>query len=74
MPIAKITGEGLVAISMSVALLWTCVIGQRALADRAYAERVQVMRNSPHGDVRPRTLPVSAPGPRHTPARTISAG
>ncbi len=44
MPIAKITGQGLVAIGFSVALLWGCVIGQRQMARQAYVERVRVMR------------------------------
>jgi hypothetical protein len=44
MPIAKITGQGLAAIAVSVALLWACVIGQRVLQSRAVEERMQVMR------------------------------
>jgi hypothetical protein len=45
MPIAKITGQGLAAIALSVALLWSCLIGERVLVRRASAERVLVMRD-----------------------------
>jgi hypothetical protein len=73
MPIARISGEGLAAIALSVAVLWGCVIGQRTMAQRAYAERVQVLRNSPRLEVRPRTIPASAPG-LHMPVRAVSVG
>jgi hypothetical protein len=72
MPIAKITSGGLAAIAVSVALLWGCLIGERTLAGRAYAERVQVLRDSRQMQNRPQTLPVSAPAP-HRPNRTIVA-
>ncbi len=44
MPLAKITGQGLAAMTVSVGLLWCCVIGQRATERRAFAERDRVMR------------------------------
>jgi hypothetical protein len=44
MPIAKITGQGLAAIALSVALLWGCFIGERLLVREASVERSNVMR------------------------------
>jgi len=44
MPIAKITGQGLAAISLSVALLWGCFIGERLVLGHAVTERAQLMR------------------------------
>jgi len=44
-PIAKITGQGLAAIALSVALLWSCLIGERVTVRRASAERTLVMRD-----------------------------
>jgi hypothetical protein len=45
MPIAKITGQGLAAIALSVALLWSCLIGERVMVRRASIERTLVMRD-----------------------------
>jgi hypothetical protein len=44
MPIAKITGQGLLAIGCAVALLWSSLAAERAMMRRAYAERAEVMR------------------------------
>ena len=45
MSIAKITGPGLAAIAVSVALLWGCLIGERVMVRRASTERALVMRD-----------------------------
>jgi hypothetical protein len=45
MPIAKITGQGLTAIALSVALLWACLIGERVMVRRAFTERALLMRD-----------------------------
>ena len=45
MPIVKITGQGLSAIALSVALLWGCWMQERAVTRRASAERARVMRD-----------------------------
>jgi len=45
MPIAKITGQGLAAIAISVALLWACLISERTIVRRASAARILVMRD-----------------------------
>jgi len=43
MTIAKITGPGLAALSVSVALLWGCVIAERALVRRSALEQARVL-------------------------------
>jgi hypothetical protein len=66
MPIAKITGQGLAAIALSVALLWSCLIGERVMVRRASAERALVMRDlqrmqRTHLQLHRRSEPVSSP-------------
>ena len=66
MPIAKITGQGLAAIALSVALLWSCLIGERVMVRRASAERTLVMRDlqrmqRTHLKLNRRSEPVSSP-------------
>jgi hypothetical protein len=65
-PIAKITGQGLAAIALSVALLWGCLISERVMVRRASAERALVMRDlqrmqRTHLRLHHRSEPVSAP-------------
>jgi hypothetical protein len=61
MPVARITGPGLAAIALSVALLWGCVIGQRVMMRQALLERARVMRQLVYPQHR--TQPVSVPAP-----------
>lgn len=70
MPIVKITGQGLSAIALSVALLWGCWAQERAVTRRAFAERARVLH-----DLRQmqRSNPASAPRP-HAHASNVSAG
>jgi hypothetical protein len=42
--VAKITGQGLTSIAILVALLWSCVIGERVMMGRADAGAAQVSR------------------------------
>jgi hypothetical protein len=65
MPIAKITGEGLAAIALSVGLLWSCFVGERLILNRSYAHRTQVMRDLRQMQLRNRTQPASTPMPVH---------
>ena len=44
MPIVKITGRGLFGIACSVALLWSCLIGERVLLRHAGSERLRALR------------------------------
>jgi hypothetical protein len=43
MPVVKITGQGLFAIGLSVALLWACLIGERLMLRNATSRRVRVL-------------------------------
>lgn len=63
MPIAKITGQGLAAIALSVALLWTCLIGERMIVHHAAARQAQLMRELHQLQRNHRTEPVSVPVP-----------
>ena len=44
MPVAKITGQGLCAIALAVALLWGCLLGERQMVRHAAARRVKILR------------------------------
>ena len=75
MPIVKITGQGLSAIALSVALLWGCVMGERVAARRAFSERARVLREISRMQRRRRSQPVSAPAPLIIPRRArVAAG
>jgi hypothetical protein len=63
MPIAKITGQGLAAIALSVALLWACFVGERLILNRTYAQRAQVIRELRQMQHVHRTQPASTPMP-----------
>jgi hypothetical protein len=63
MPIARITGQGLAAIALSVALLWACFIGERLMVRQTLARRSQLMRELHQLQRDRRAEPVSAPAP-----------
>ena len=64
MPIAKITGQGLFAIACSVALLWSCLIGERLMLRDAGSERARALREIEQLQQRqPRPTPVTVPMP-----------
>jgi hypothetical protein len=63
MPIAKITGQGLAAIALSVALLWGCFIGERLTVKHATARQDRVMRELQQLQRNRRMEPVSEPAP-----------
>jgi hypothetical protein len=72
MPIAKITGQGLLAMAFSVALLWVCLIGERVMVNRARQERVRLMQEIEQFH-RKHSVPVSVPA-RLTPRVHTNAG
>jgi len=74
MPIIKITGQGLSAIALSVALLWGCLIGERVAARRAFSERANVLRDISRIRHRQQTRPVSAPAPFLPHRSRVAAG
>jgi len=61
MPIAKITGQGLTAMALSVALLWTALVLQHFSQRRAAEERREVMREIVLRQRHERPEPVSVP-------------
>ncbi len=74
MPIAKITGQGLTSIAILVALLWTCLIGERLLAGRTYAETVETVRAILQLRRKTREQPAAAPAPHRQKATRIHVG
>jgi hypothetical protein len=74
MPIAKITGQGLGAIALSVALLWACLIGERLLVSQTLAQRAQVMRELHQMQREHGTQPVSTPGRPTTHSSRVAVG
>ena len=60
-PVAKITGQGLTSIAILVALLWTCVIGERIILWRATAGAAQVVRAMRELRLRNRREPAATP-------------
>ncbi len=73
MPIAKITGQGLAAIALSVALLWTCLLGERMIVHHATARQAQLLRELQQLQRNHRNEPVSVPAPTrpHNPRITV---
>ena len=70
MPIVRITGQGLAAIALSVALLWACFIGERLMVRHALAQRAELMRELHQMQRDHRAQPVSTPvhrGPHSSP-------
>jgi hypothetical protein len=45
MPVARITGQGLLMIALSVAALWGCIVGERITVRKAHQEQVLVFRD-----------------------------
>ena len=74
MPIAKITGQGLAAIALSVALLWACLIGERLLVRQSLDQRAQLMRELHQLRHDRRAQPVSVPTPRGARPTRITVG
>lgn len=64
MAIAKISGAGLSAIAVSVALLWGCLISERVIVRQANLEMSQTLREVRLMRLRRVSQPVSVPLPR----------
>ena len=74
MPIAKITGQGLAAIALSVALLWACFIGERLLVRQTLKRQAQVMRQLHQIQRDHRAEPVNSPEPHSPRTSRITVG
>jgi hypothetical protein len=64
MTIAKITRSGLAGMTVSVALLWGCLISEHYVVRRAGIERARALYNMERLRRGRLPQPVSAPGPR----------
>lgn len=73
MAIAKITGPGLIAIALSVALLWLCVLAQHRLMHRAVAERDRVVKQFRAPQQPSRAVPAAWPSAPLRPPRLTQA-
>jgi hypothetical protein len=71
MAIARITGQGLAAIALAVALLWACLLGERVILNHSYAQRAQVMRELRQMQLLHGTQPASAPVFAKRPGTTV---
>lgn len=72
MAVAKITGQGLVSIAVLVALLWTCIIGERVISRRASAANEQTLRAMRALRIKILRAPATAPAlPSHRRPRTL---
>jgi hypothetical protein len=74
MPVAKITGQGLLAIACSVSLLWGCLIGEHVMLRHAAAERARVLRQMQLLQRQPRPIPAGAPMPAGLPRFLVTVG
>jgi hypothetical protein len=70
----KITGSGLLAIACAVALLWTCLIGEHVMFERARQERALVMRGLDAQRNGRHAQPVSTPAFPHPRTPRPAAG
>jgi hypothetical protein len=61
MVIARITGQGLSSIAVLVILLWSCVIGNRVIMQRAQAEGTETLRAMRELQFKQRHTPASIP-------------
>lgn len=69
--IARITGQGLASIAILVALLWTCIIGERLLSRDATHGAEQVMQALRALRFKIRHEPAAAPArPAHRPTHS----
>jgi hypothetical protein len=64
MAIAKITGPGLAAISLSVALLWGCFLGEQWMVRRSQHESTRYLYELRLLQRRRNLEPASVPAPR----------
>jgi hypothetical protein len=73
-PIVKITGQGIAAIALSVALLWACWIVTTITMHRSLVERARVLHDLERLQRKQQPQPVSLPRRHHKIASAITAG
>jgi hypothetical protein len=74
MPVASITGKGLAAITLAVAALWGCILGEHQMERNAQQERILVMREGQRLQRRTQPEPVHQPGQRARQPNRFVAG
>ena len=74
MPIVKITGQGLSAIALSVALLWGLLIAERYVSRKAGEGRAQALEEIRRMQRPSAPQPVSVPLPHPAPAAKPALG
>ena len=74
MAIAKITGQGLTAIGISVALLWGCFISERLIVRQANVKASRALQEIRTMRLRKHSQPVSAPVVRPGQTPRVVAG
>ena len=74
MPVVKITGQGLSAIALSVALLWGFLIAEWRVSQRAYAGRMQALEEMRRMRRPAQPQPVLVPLPHLKPAPKPALG
>jgi hypothetical protein len=73
MAVAKITGQGLIAIACSVALLWGCLLGERWMWRSASSRRNRILHQIEEMQHRLHPSPVTpTPSTRHYPMITVA--
>jgi len=73
-PVVKITGQGIAAIALSVALLWGCWITTRITMQRSLVERARVLQDLERMQRKHRPEPVSVPVRHHQYPVGLTAG
>ena len=68
MALARITRQGLVSITMLVAILWGCLLAERRISRESRIETYRALRDIRYLKFKRRVEPVSRPLPPPTPA------
>lgn len=68
MNVSRITGHGLTAMALSVALLWSCLVGERLILQHANEQEARALREIQHLRLRFQSRPASSPRDPFQPA------
>jgi hypothetical protein len=72
--IGRITLQGLAGMTVAVALLWGCLIGERLIVRRATNEQAGALREIQRLRQRPQSQPASTPIPRFRHPAHVTVG
>jgi hypothetical protein len=65
MPLAKISGVGLMSIGTLVAILWACIVGEQLIVQSANREFSRTMTELRQLQMQRQAEPASTPAPLH---------